>query len=221
VSLPELVGSWTPSESMVTVLAGLRTLIATGGPLPEDQELGLDSSGGAPRDGVYGAGIELSLDLFPGTIYPCRVGPENSWLGLTDAWALQLVAHRTRWVGGPGGGQTSVPCRAVPCLCVPSIHPPTACGAWRTPLFFTALRLNWVSVAKAQELLQIQKLKFKRGLSLTIVFKGRSGLAVLRERAGCYLDQAARHDWLCLQTGRCGRWRQRRPMSAWRRSRRL
>ena len=34
-------------------------------------------------------------------------------------------------------------------------------------------RINWVVVSAAEELLQIQKLKFKRGLSITLIFKGK------------------------------------------------
>jgi hypothetical protein len=33
-------------------------------------------------------------------------------------------------------------------------------------------RVNWVAVVKAQELQQIQKLKFKRNVSITLIFKG-------------------------------------------------
>lgn len=34
------------------------------------------------------------------------------------------------------------------------------------------VRINWVVVVKAQELQQIQKLKFKRNVSITLIFKG-------------------------------------------------
>ena len=103
VVLPELEG-WTPSLSIRDILASLKELIATGGPLPDDLLSPGDLEGGMTDE--FMSGQQVNLDLFQGTIFPCRVrtsqGLINRYLGITDSWALELEAHKTRWVGWAG-----------------------------------------------------------------------------------------------------------------------
>lgn len=97
VSLPEL-DSWTPSQTTLVLVLIVHELIMTGGPVPDDllgpQEGGMTDS--------FAPDQLINLDLFEGTIFSGRVktaqGLVARYLGLTDSWALEVEAHKTRWV---------------------------------------------------------------------------------------------------------------------------
>lgn len=95
ITLPDLE-VWTPSQSMVTVLVSLRDLIASGGPIPADDDLLLTSGEGVSM----ASGQAVNLDLFEGTIYPCHVttaqGKINRYLGVTSSAVVDLSAHPTK-----------------------------------------------------------------------------------------------------------------------------
>jgi hypothetical protein len=96
--MPEL-DAWTPSQTSLVLILTLRELIITGGPLP-----GSDGSTSAEggMTSTFVPGQLINLDLFEGTIFPCRVKGQgvviNRYLGLSEAWCLEVEAHRTRYV---------------------------------------------------------------------------------------------------------------------------
>jgi hypothetical protein len=151
-------------------------------------------------------GQAINLDLLVGTIFPCYIktaqGLLNRYLGITDNWALELEAHKTRCVL-PDRVREEI----AHSYCASKViaYQPDAVRVWTSS---NLRRINWVTVLRAQELVGIQKLKFRRGISITILFKGK-----FRSRSvGLYLPIESVS---LLQMRQYGNWRWRSLGNAW------